>query len=242
MAPSSYYTTTAGGGYGGMGGTSFASPQIAGLASLIIGLNPTLKPTQVRQYIINGCKDLGPPGYDAETGYGFMDGGKTLQLVLADMGGSGSTTEVEGIVNNKYTVEVTAGVSYIKNMPEETTINAIKQNLNLPQYYVVEIKNIDGVILTNTQYAGTGSVVTIKNQAGTLMKEYKIVVKGDITGEGQVNLFDIVRLVNCVFNEEPSFTWNESVKRAGKVTDSLGEPNLFDIIKLISYCFDGTAW
>jgi len=84
LAVSAYYSTTPAGGYSNMAGTSFASPQIAGLASLIIGLNPDLKPSEVREYIINGASGN---GVRTDTlGYGIMNMGKSLQLVMEDKG------------------------------------------------------------------------------------------------------------------------------------------------------------
>jgi len=68
------------------------------------------------------------------------------------------------------------------------------------------------------------------------------VVKGDITGEGEVNIFDIVRLTSYIFDENEGFIWNKAIEKAGKITESGGEPNIFDIVRLISYCFDGASW
>jgi hypothetical protein len=57
----------------GLCGTSMASPHVAGLAALIIGLNPDLTPAEVRQAIRDGAVDLGPPGFDSGYGYGRID-------------------------------------------------------------------------------------------------------------------------------------------------------------------------
>lgn len=79
VAYGSYNTTTASGSYAGMAGTSFASPQVAGLASLIWALNPKLTNDEVYRLIEQGAKTLGG-GYNEQTGYGLIDIGKTLQL------------------------------------------------------------------------------------------------------------------------------------------------------------------
>ena len=75
-----YYTTAATGGYGSATGTSFASPQAAGLASLIWALNPSLTNAQVYDLIRQNTKPLGG-GFNLETGYGLIDIGKTLAAV-----------------------------------------------------------------------------------------------------------------------------------------------------------------
>ena len=84
VAPSTYHTTTAAGGYADQVGTSFATPQVAGLASLILALNPNLTNSQVYSYIQQGAKTLGG-GYNTQTGYGIIDIGKTLTLVKNGM-------------------------------------------------------------------------------------------------------------------------------------------------------------
>ena len=80
----SYYTTTAvSGGYLKKSGTSFASPQVAGLASLIFAIKPNATPNQVYDFIQRGAKPLGG-GYNEQTGHGIIDIGKTLELVRSN--------------------------------------------------------------------------------------------------------------------------------------------------------------
>ncbi|MCL2748792.1 MAG: S8 family serine peptidase [Alphaproteobacteria bacterium] len=76
----SYHTTSTAGGYSSMSGTSFSSPQVAGLASLIFAMKPKAKPDQVYDFIQRGAKTIGG-GYNEQTGYGLIDIGKTLGLV-----------------------------------------------------------------------------------------------------------------------------------------------------------------
>ena len=75
-----YYTTTASGGYTTPGGTSFACPQVAGLASLMWAVNPNLTNAEIYSFIRQGAKPLGG-GFNEQTGYGLIDIGKTLRLV-----------------------------------------------------------------------------------------------------------------------------------------------------------------
>ena len=59
-------------------GTSFASPQVAGLAALMLSVNPTLAPAEIRQKIRENAVDLGPSGFDNEFGYGLINVTDTL--------------------------------------------------------------------------------------------------------------------------------------------------------------------
>ena len=83
VATASFFTTTKVGGYASISGTSVASPQVAGLASLILALNPSATPDAVYSYIRQGAQPLGG-GYNKETGYGLIDIGNTLSLVVSD--------------------------------------------------------------------------------------------------------------------------------------------------------------
>ena len=70
-----------GGSIAGQSGTSMASPQVAGLAALILEADPTLTPAEVRQVIRDGAIDLGPAGFDRGYGHGRIDVINSLNLV-----------------------------------------------------------------------------------------------------------------------------------------------------------------
>jgi len=153
-----------------------------------------------------------------------------------------STEQVDGIVTLIHEIEKVNEVSYIKDIKEETKVSEVKENIPLPEYYQVEVNDINGTILTNTQNIGTGSTITIKNQNNETLKSYTVIVKGDITGEGIVNFVDIIRLIQYVYNPEENFEWKEEIRQAGKVAGELGNPNFADIIRIIRYCYDGFDW
>jgi hypothetical protein len=53
-------------------GTSAAAPQAAGVAALLWSLHPDWTANQVRTTLCRSARDLGPPGPDAETGFGLI--------------------------------------------------------------------------------------------------------------------------------------------------------------------------
>ena len=85
IAIGTYYTTLASGSYAASSGTSFAAPQVAGLASLVYEVFPTATADEVYSIIRQGAKPLGG-GFNIETGYGLIDIGKTLSLASAKAG------------------------------------------------------------------------------------------------------------------------------------------------------------
>jgi len=53
-------------------GTSAAAPQVAALAALIWSRHPEWTAEKVQAFLCQSCRDLGPPGHDAETGFGLV--------------------------------------------------------------------------------------------------------------------------------------------------------------------------
>lgn len=77
----STWARSRGTGYAMAAGTSQASPIVAGLAGLIWSVNPSLTSSQVIAVIRETAKDLGPPGWDPEYGYGRVDVGAAVRRV-----------------------------------------------------------------------------------------------------------------------------------------------------------------
>jgi subtilisin family serine protease len=66
-------TTSAGGGYGSVSGTSFSAPVVAGLVALIRSAEPSLTPAQVEGRLAASAVDRGPAGWDPSFGHGRVD-------------------------------------------------------------------------------------------------------------------------------------------------------------------------
>lgn len=60
-------------GYVSSSGTSLAAPHVSGVAAMILYVNPTLNPEQVRNILLGTTTDLYTEGYDIYTGYGNVD-------------------------------------------------------------------------------------------------------------------------------------------------------------------------
>jgi subtilisin family serine protease len=65
------------------GGTSAACPIAAGIAALILSIEPNLTSEEVRHFLERSAKDLGDPGRDDYYGWGRVDARAALDLVLA---------------------------------------------------------------------------------------------------------------------------------------------------------------
>ncbi|MFW6119022.1 MAG: PKD domain-containing protein [Planctomycetota bacterium] len=84
VAPgSSIRTTTTGGSYATVSGTSFSSPIAAGVAALAWSADPAQSPAQLEELLFSTCVDLGDAGEDNVYGHGRVDSG----AALAKLGG-----------------------------------------------------------------------------------------------------------------------------------------------------------
>ncbi|HJV44538.1 MAG TPA: S8 family peptidase [Bacillota bacterium] len=79
--------------YAALSGTSMACPHVAGLAGLILSVNPSLTNKDVVSIIEQSATDLGDPGKDPMYGYGLININKALQMATAK-------TEAQPTANN----------------------------------------------------------------------------------------------------------------------------------------------
>jgi len=79
----------AAGDYAYVQGTSFASPYTAGVAALILSLEPSLTSSQVEQKMQCACRDLGTAGYDTDFGWGFVNAYNGIVIAWTDPDGDG---------------------------------------------------------------------------------------------------------------------------------------------------------
>ncbi len=80
-------STGSGGSYVTAGGTSLSAPIVAGVAALVISVNPSLSGAQVQDILKKSADDLGAPGWDPSFGWGRVN---AYKAVLAATGGSTS--------------------------------------------------------------------------------------------------------------------------------------------------------
>jgi subtilisin family serine protease len=78
-------------GYGGgdyvtENGTSYASPYAAGVAALVISINPSLSAADVVSIMQNSCVDLGVSGYDTAFGWGHVNARAAVDLAQQSLG------------------------------------------------------------------------------------------------------------------------------------------------------------
>ena len=89
VAPGCVTSTNALSSYASNCGTSFSAPLVAGVAGLMLSINPGLTPTQIVSILKQTAVDLGPAGCDASYGCGRLN---ALAAVTAAVGGGSTKT------------------------------------------------------------------------------------------------------------------------------------------------------
>lgn len=68
--------------YAWRGGTSMAAPHVAGVAGLILSVNPDLDVGEVRDFLFQEAVDIGPEGYDKYFNHGLLNAFNSLTAAV----------------------------------------------------------------------------------------------------------------------------------------------------------------
>lgn len=95
----------------------------------------------------------------------------------------------------------------------------------------IEIVTPDGNVVSADSKVGTGCKVVVKNEEdGTTSSELSIAVKGDVTGRGEVDVFDMVKLFNHVTTVSPL----EDLYLKAALIDDNDEIDIVDLVMLFN--------
>jgi len=97
VAPGNNTTTLLGAQYGAGGGTSFASPVVAGVTALMLSANPKLTPAQVTEILKQSADDLGAAGRDNVYGSGRVNAARGVSAARATPGTDDCRTTPQGL-------------------------------------------------------------------------------------------------------------------------------------------------
>ena len=77
-------------------GTSAAAPHVAGIAALLLNINPLLTPAAISTILANTAVDILAAGYDADSGFGRFDAFAAANTTLATLGDFDRDQDVDG--------------------------------------------------------------------------------------------------------------------------------------------------
>lgn len=118
------WTTTRGGGYSAVSGTSFSSPATAGTVTLMMAANPQLSPVDVANLLKSTAVDLGVVGWDQYYGYGRVNTFAAVQASalsvpgdstapVVSIGSPGNNSTVSGWVSVDASASDNVGVTHV---------------------------------------------------------------------------------------------------------------------------------
>lgn len=106
-------------------GTSAATPNVAGVASLVWSVNPNLSAAQIKEILSETAYDLGDEDYDLENGCGFVDADAAVRQALAwNWLDANSTTNGE-LSDREYGAEVADVRISIDNFSDRNQIKSL---------------------------------------------------------------------------------------------------------------------
>lgn len=178
------WTTTKGGGYGAVSGTSFSSPVTAGVIALMMAANPALSAADVQNLLYTTARDLGSAGWDKYFGYGRVNAAAAVQAaqssspadrqapsvsVTSPSGGS----VVKGLVSIGVSASDNVGVSRVDLVVNGT---AVASDITSPYAFSWDSTKVADGNATLTAYAydaagnysGSSVAVKVANTADTI--------------------------------------------------------------------------
>ena len=109
---------------------------------------------------------------------------KTYTINVARAGGTSEEIKVSDTASITTTYRVSDTIS---GVAVGTTVDTLKANITTKNC-TVSVHNTDGT--DKMGVVGTGTIVRIK-EGNTVVKEYKVVVYGDINGDGKISILDL---------------------------------------------------
>ena len=163
--------------YGPRSGSSFAAPQVSGLAALLLSRQPDMSPSQIRGALVASTTDLGAFGWDREFGSGLID----ASLLTPYLTGTSSTTvrilapgsdnEVTGFVSVAWSSSGGPFASYTLSWGLDTDTpdwNLIETGARPPgtstSSWTVPASLVDQPIILRLEAGTTGSSRTIEHR------------------------------------------------------------------------------
>ncbi len=121
----SILTTNRGGGYGSWNGTSFSSPIAAGVAALILSVNPLLTNTQVVDILTHNADDLGAAGFDPYFGYGRVNLYQSLLAALNAESEPDTTPPSVAMISPQNNAVLSGGATVIVSATDDVGVDRV---------------------------------------------------------------------------------------------------------------------
>lgn len=156
VAPGNNTTTLIGGLYGAGGGTSFASPVVAGVAALMFSANPALTPTEVVDMLKRNADDLGPTGWDVTFGNGRVNAAKAVSAAAASRGVTDTIAPSISIVSPQFGQQLSGATTSV-HVSAVDNVRVVKTELYVDGVLVATSTSAPFTMKWNSRKAAPGA-------------------------------------------------------------------------------------
>ncbi|MCX7993889.1 MAG: S8 family serine peptidase [Fimbriimonadales bacterium] len=123
-------TTNLGGGYASSTGTSASAPIVAGVAALILSVNPSLSGQQVQDILKRSADDLGSLGWDPQYGWGRVNAARAVNMALGGNGNIDTAAPHVGFASPSNGATVSGAVSVQVNASDNVGVASVSLYVN----------------------------------------------------------------------------------------------------------------
>ena len=122
------------------------------------------------------------------------------------------------------------GIRYIGNIQEKTTIKDLKRKIKTNG--TIDIYKGDSKITDENVILGTGMTIIIK--LNNEEENYNVIVKGDLTGDGQIKMADVLKLARYKAGIDKNL--EGAYLRAGDVVkdEKIGMPDILKLSRVLA--------
>jgi subtilisin family serine protease len=168
-APGTNILVNSGGNHQLGNGTSLATPQVAGVAALVLSRNPGLTGDQVRDVIQETANDLGSPGWDPFFGYGQIN---AYEAVVQARRGAGDPDPYSAVVDAVNQARQLRDLPAL--IPDATLMAATQQRA----------ESLMAICMSSS----AGNLASCLNQAGRTDQRQEVILVGVSSPQAVVDL------------------------------------------------------
>jgi serine protease len=196
------------------GGTSAAAPQVAGIAALMLSVNPNLTEAQIRTMLQQSATDMGSTGFDNNFGFGRANAQKALLAAFGTINGpslicsGGQYT----LANQPPGSSFTWSTSNPSGLSISSSGFATRQNSFNGQVTIVATVNsgCDTVNVTLSVWVGTPHITNQRVDGGSYFAGMQICSGNHWLSVTPIGGNASVAVLDSTFRD-PSFYWHQYI-------------------------------
>lgn len=147
----------------------------------------------------------------------------------------GSPIDFEIAENPTVGGDALEGIAIDTSTGTTPTIADLRTYSNLPAGSEMVVTTPDGASVAWDTPVSTGQIVTVRNEAGDIISQSTVVVKGDVLGTGHINLSQVVRLAAAFRGTDPlsgaflaAGQWTDTGSTGISLSDMVNEAQIYN--------------